>query len=331
MKTSCRSQAFTLVELLVVIAIIALLISLLLPAIQAARESARRVQCANNMRQISLAMLTYHEALKALPPGNLVLDYHLNDACHAVKPTANDDGIFASGEDRVYCGSFGWPVFILDYIEQTQISDRLNTSLLSYTFDGGTGSNHEGSAHGNTVNRIGVEYMPSIFVCPSATRLAGVEGNKDYAVNGGIGLPERQLRNTAGVFYCNSGTRSGDISDGLTNTFMLLESCHYGWWDETATADASTGNPKRVKNGSNPFYWVDEAGQGYVVSSNDVMKLRINNRRIPYPTRGAKGDHPSGINVALCDASVTFISNKLAFEIYEGMMSRAGGETVKLP
>ena len=334
MKNFLRSRAFTLVELLVVMAIISLLISLLLPAIQAAREAARRVQCANQMRQIALAMLNYHEALKSLPPGNIVFDEYLDSACHAIKPTATTtaDGsnIYAAGEDRIYCGSFGWPVFILDYMEQTQLSDRLNTSLLSYTFDGGTGSNHVASTHGNIANRLGAEQMPPTFSCPSATRLPGIAGNKDYAVNGGIGLPERQVRSTAsatGVFYCNSGTRLADIADGTTNTFMLLESCHYGWWDSTGAGETT----ERVKNGSNPFYWVDEAGQGYVVSTNDTTKLRINNRFVASPTRVARGDHPSGINVALCDATVTFISNKLAFEIYEGMMTRAGGESVKLP
>ena len=334
MKTYHRSLAFTLVELLVVMAIIALLISLLLPAIQAAREAARRTQCGNQMRQIALAMLTYQEALKSFPPGNLVLDEHLDSACHAIKPTATTAGGYVEGEDRVYCGSFGWPVFILDYMEQTQLSDRLNTSLLSYTFDGGTGSHHEGETHGDAdPNRLGAEHMPPTFSCPSATRLAGVVGNKDYAVNGGIGLPERQVRSTTAVFYCNSGTRLADVADGSTNTFMLLESCHYGWWDSTGTASttASTGKTERVKNGSNPFYWLDEGGQGYVVASTDTTKLRINNRYTPSATRVARGDHPSGINVALCDASATFISNKIAFEIYEAMMTRAGGEAAKLP
>ena len=127
-------------------------------------------------------------------------------------------------------------------------------------------------------------------------------------------------------FFVRSTAR--DIADSTTNTFMLLESCHYGWWDSAGTG----GTTERVKNGSNPFYWVDEGGQGYVVSTNDTgTKLRINNRFVASPTRVARGDHPNGINVALCDASATFISNKIAFEIYEGMMTRAGGEAVSLP
>jgi len=92
-------SGFTLIELLVVIAIIALLISLLIPAIQAAREAARRSQCTNNVKQMVLAMNVYHESLKSLPPGNLVLDELRENACHVGR--------------QVYCGSIGWPVFIL--------------------------------------------------------------------------------------------------------------------------------------------------------------------------------------------------------------------------
>src|SRR3989304_5587049 len=101
-----RRLAFTLVELLVVIAIIGVLVALLLPAVQAAREAARRMQCGNNLKQIGLAMHNYADANKKFAPGNIT--------------------------DGDCCGTLShitWPISILPYVEQSALSERYNYSL----------------------------------------------------------------------------------------------------------------------------------------------------------------------------------------------------------
>ena len=121
MKFHCKNTGFTLIELLVVIAIIALLISLLIPAVQAAREMARRSQCTNNVKQLALAMNVYHESFKSLPPGSLRLEKYLNEGCHK-DLTPNQ-----------YCGMIGWSVFILPQLEQTSLYDKVDFEVEAYT------------------------------------------------------------------------------------------------------------------------------------------------------------------------------------------------------
>jgi len=321
MRQTQKSNGFTLVELLVVIAIIGLLMALLLPAIQAAREAARRAQCSNNIRQIALAMNTCENATKSYPSGNIVLaEFQPEDA-----PIDPDNPTVP--ELLIYDGSIGWPVFILEYMEQTPLYDRIDTNRLAFTFDGGPGSGFEGKEHGDTVNRYAAENMPNIFSCPSAERTKPLNTQKDYAVNGGSGKPEQEPRNRDGVFYCNSATRPSDINDGLSNTIMILESSHYG---TRITTDAA-GKSITEKACYNPFFWVNQAGQGYVVPYDGENRLRINNRKDAVLNRGARSEHPGGINFALCDGSVHFLQQKVNFDIYQGLCTRSGGENVTIP
>ena len=324
MKNREQIRAFTLVELLVVIAIIGLLIALLLPAIQMAREAARRTQCTNNMRQIALAMTTHENSMKAFPAGNTVL------TAFQPAPEVPDDNVTPNPitpELKIYDGSMGWPVFILEYMEQTPLYDRIDTEALAFTFNGGPGSGFENKEHGDAVNRYAAENMPSAFSCPSAERTKPLDTQKDYAVNGGSGKPERELNNRDGVFYANSSTRISDIRDGTTNTIMLLESCQLG---VRVTTDAA-GKRVTEKAAYNPFFWVNHAGQGYVVPHDGDQRLRINNRTDAVLNRGARSSHSNGINVAMCDGSVHFLQQKVNHDVYQGLCTRSGGENVNIP
>lgn len=316
MKKKNIQYAFTLIELLVVIAIIALLISLLIPAIQAAREASRRMHCANNLKQIALAMNVYHESLKSLPPGNFVTDELRDKSCHPA--------------GKIYCGSIGWPAFILAQLEQTSLYDQVDFSAAAYTPEAGEESHHDISGPaGDVKNKHVGENMPSVFACPSARQLS--KHHKDYGVNRYRGFPQSASVGDE-LFSCSNGTRFADIKDGLSNTFLLLEASHYRKWMKL---NIETHIEETVY-GVNPFFWVCEFGQGYVVAFYEPIdgrqvNLTINTISPYYATYGARADHAKGINTALCDGSVHFVSDKCDFELYTRLFTYNGNEDVKLP
>lgn len=303
MKIRQQKTGFTLIELLIVIAIIALLISLLLPAIQAAREMARRSQCANNMKQMALAMNMYHESFKSLPPGNLVLEELREGACCSEKPC--------------YCGSIGWAVFLLPFLEQEPLYDKVDFEAYAYTLEPGDGSAHEGQPHGSEKNQFVAENIPSLFSCPSVPRIASRIFHKDYGVNGTSGAPQNDFQRDNGAFYANSGTRYADITRGLSGTYCLLEHSHSWWW----SADGGK-NILRTEYGTNPFFWVNLGSQGYVCfESLNMFTLKdeiypINTKTAWSPLRTARSYHPGGIHVAMFDGSVQFLSEKMDLGAY---------------
>ncbi|MCL2348261.1 MAG: DUF1559 domain-containing protein [Planctomycetaceae bacterium] len=313
MKTN--NSGFTLIELLVVIAIIALLISLLIPAVQAAREAARRMQCANNVKQLTLAMNVYHESMKSLPPGNLVLEKLKEKACHL--------------EGQVYCGSIGWPVFILAQLEQASLYDKVDFETYAYTPEVGDHGLHAGTEPaGDPKNKEVAENVPSVFSCPSTIRLSPY--HKDYGVNGDRGYPESNEDERDGMFNFNSGIRFSDVKDGLSNTFLLLETSRYHWWRENEGDELI-----KTKIGCNPFFWVNPCGQGYAISQYEFKGkqyfLSINAPDTEAPSRGVRSGHPKGANAGLCDGSVHFINAKIDFDVYSALFTKSGNEDVRLP
>lgn len=191
-----RASGFTLVELLVVIAIIGVLIALLLPAVQQARESARRMQCTNNLKQLGLALHNYHDTYKIFPPG-----YIRNSG-------------------------WSWGAMILPQVEQVNLYNRLNTKKVNVS---------NATALTGSKTRLDMFRCPS-DVSPDLNnnRKISVNGSQyeiatsSYvAVQGNIDpLPKKNPGSKGnGMFYWNSKIRMADVTDGTSNTFMVGERC----------------------------------------------------------------------------------------------------------
>ena len=304
--------AFTLVELLVVIAIIGILIALLLPAVQAAREAARRAQCSNNLKQITLAMHNYHAATKVLPPGSIISN------------------------------NLAWNVMILPYIEQQPLYDLFD--FREGPFNGG--SNREGpnkSIH--ALNRV------EAFLCPSATRLYathpsstllnperktyashyfGVAGPKGPNPFGGTYLVERESNGYGGfaldgVLFKNSAIRIGDVIDGTSNTLAVGEIA----WPRGGTYGSQDGGTDGGGDGAN---WVRGIAFGTTdaqISGSSSCKNVVDGINV-LPTLfndiSFSSKHPGGAQFGMCDGSVRFVSENVDLLVYKSTASRDGGE-----
>jgi len=312
-----KARGFTLVELLVVISIIGLLVALLLPAVHGAREAARRAQCANNLKQIGLALHGYHDVWRNFPPAYL---------------TRHVTGLELGA-------GWAWGTLILPYLEQRPLYNAANFAL-------GFG---EVSAPliGLFENRTVRQASLSIFLCPSA---GGGEGPIDLgrdqpqvaispgqyiASAGWMDSSQRPIQGT-GIFYPNSRVAIADVRDGTSATLMIGERSRnladaawpgsFGSRTEPASLCAKAGWPVQSCVGL-MFLLTGRTGP-----SSDIIRGSIPGGGTPNHTAaGADGfwsRHPGGCNFSFCDGSVRFIKETVSPMIFRGLASRAGGEII---
>ena len=323
-----RHLAFTLVELLVVIAIIGILIALLLPAIQAAREAGRRAACTNNLKQIGLGIESYESANKRFPPGRKGCD-NINGAGatstdrhpnpNMPNYTVNNDISCDGNPLRIRLG-YGTFVFILPFIELNGIYKTMDLPNLWIT----TIPLVDGSK-----NSIAVHQRPPEYVCPSdnsppVTRLRGNSSDVDgegatgcYAVVMGIQGPN--LGNNSSIKVDNDGPfiykrefARKNIVDGVSHTLFVGELsdglCKWaaGFRHTSMRSTWNQINTRIGKPGSTD--WTD----------GDGTKLN-----------GAFGSkHPGGANFAFGDGHVTYITDKINMALYRALSTRASKDSI---
>ena len=280
MTAGRRRPGFTLIELLVVIAIIAVLIALLLPAVQSAREAARRVQCVNNLVQINVALQNYEAAHEVFPPG-------------VVNPT----GPIASTPTGYH---LGWMVQVLPYLEQANTYRRIDFSKNVY------------DAANTTVNHHNI----MIFSCPSdgttSKSKTGAFVPNYAACHHDVEAPIDA--NNHGVFFLNSHVKVEDITDGTLFTIFVGEHrrdpATLGWMSGTRATLRNTGS--RMTNSKfgasmNPTALDDD--------DNGPGTGRRGGGR-PWANRNTSAAsevaHPGGANFAFGDGSVRFLRNSMS-------------------
>jgi len=315
------------VELLVVIAIIGILVALLLPAIQAAREAARRSQCTNNLKQIALALHGYHDIHKTFMT-----------VSGGIQTVAYGGGC----PGWIMSTGFSWRTMILPQIEQQALYDRLDlTKSTQGCWPGGdTSGAFPRLGDADPAGRPGDTQIPT-FLCPSdPTRPIGTEGPTNYA---GIWGDRARPESDRGIFSRLKVTM-GHITDGTANTAMVGEvfrgkACDHvysgvgalngqrcrRWAEETGHCGAATG----VWNGS---AWVglapnDPLNDRITWSDNHCAGCFQDTDRRPISSL-----HPGGALCAYGDASVHFIPDSVDGDLWRNTGSRAGQEAgVYLP
>jgi hypothetical protein len=294
------------------------LVALLLPAVQSAREASRRASCSNNMKQLTLSFMNYQDTLKVMPPGNVWTS--------ALYGTDSNPG----GQ---ITGSFGWPAFILPYMEASTIHEKINFALPAYVQSIADYRNGTIRTMGNAANQLAADSQPKTFVCPSARRvsLSTRSTHKDYAINAGVCdgcCVERNGSQMDGMGYLNSAVPLREVTDGTSNTFLLLELANWAphsWCGNRAGGPGGLGVSQPEP--CNPFFFVHHQSQGYVCSNNGAARPLPPNDVYKADTRGAFSDHPGGVQSSMVDGSVRFIRNSIDFTVYRATFTRGGGES----
>ena len=301
-----RRRGFTLVELLVVIAIIGILVALLLPAVQAARESGRRLRCGNNLKQLALALHNYHDAHKVFPPGEI----------HGGSWNPGYSTFGAAGTDHCdWAGQIGcWMNLIFPYLEEQAAYNMLDFKIRPQ--------------HQSANNRTVMQMQFPGFLCPTdpytglttafnsvsndkarIMHYFGVAGNNENStLKHSKGTTDTSYGHCAahnGTFFNDSETRIDSMLDGTTHTAILAET-----WGRRFEDHPPTGEKSRGMNCHSVLYF------GWTPNSDRTEAWRVNSF------------HPGGASVAFGDGTVHFIADEVDLTMFKSIATIRGQEAL---
>lgn len=341
MKRKSEGSGFTLVEVLVVITIIGILIALLLPAVQAAREAARRLSCSNNLRQLGLAVHQYHDRLSVLPPGALV--------------DQRSDG-------SLWTGYLGPHARVLPFLEQNTVYEAMNPN----------------TAYGDTANKMAVGRVIAGFLCPSEVRreplahstfgnIGGVSygfSMGDWYVWNGAGNPNVPCRSAFGV---NFSRRWAEFTDGLSNTLLMSEVKNYQVTIRDCGPLSLINNPNSIPppdavplavcpeyqgSGCTVFrnahtQWAEMSvhhngfttawppnkktpgGADLVEPDVDIISQRERRGGPTFAAITSRSYHPGGVQSLLADGSARFMPQTIDGFLWRALGTVGGGEVIQ--
>ena len=349
-------KAFTLVELLVVIAIIAILAAMLLPAVQAARAAARRIHCANTIKQISLAMHNHHQANGSFPPG--------------VPTCTHPANIWVQGGSQAgsFCQGPNWTLNILAELELIELWETVNVAMDTHVRNAADDLEHYGDDIGDPSKNIG-HWTPPVYLCPSAESMTPENRIDDYhhdayiskgnfavcwGANDYLSFKQEETRGAFGAVLVRGwhdvvqienhvtaigkfkmglgqGTRIRDIRDGTSNSLMVSEVVGYdssldarGGW--VLNAMGSSNFSARTGPNSSEFDRIPMCERSIPI--DDPLHC-ILHRANGTNWAAARSRHTGGVNASLCDGSVRFFGNHIDLALWQAMSTIQSGEPLR--